>query len=45
LTLPDNVIEGALRIGLGKFTTDEEIDRAAKILLTIVSKTRQAMLT
>jgi cysteine desulfurase len=45
LGLPDNVIEGALRIGLGKFTTDEEIDRAAEILSTAVSKTRQAMLT
>lgn len=45
LGLPDNLIEGALRIGLGKFTTDEEIDRAAEILSTTVSKTRQAMLT
>jgi cysteine desulfurase len=43
LGLPDNVIEGALRIGLGKFTTDEEIDRAAAILSTAVSKTRQAI--
>jgi cysteine desulfurase len=43
--LPSEVIEGALRIGLGKFTTDEEIDRAAEILSTAVSKTRQAMLT
>jgi cysteine desulfurase len=45
LGLGDNLIEGALRIGLGKFTTDEEIDRAAEILSTAVSKTRQAMLT
>jgi cysteine desulfurase len=45
LNLPSEVIEGALRIGLGKFTTDEEIDRAAEILSTAVSKTRQAMLT
>jgi cysteine desulfurase len=45
LGLPDNVIEGALRIGLGKFTTDEEIERAAEILSTAVSKTRQVMLT
>ncbi|HBB35591.1 MAG TPA: aminotransferase [Cyanobacteria bacterium UBA8803] len=43
LNLPSEVIEGALRIGLGKFTTDEEIDRAAEILSTAVSKTRQAM--
>jgi cysteine sulfinate desulfinase/cysteine desulfurase-like protein len=39
-----NVIEGTLRIGLGKFTTDEEIDRAADILSTAVSQVRQAML-
>jgi cysteine desulfurase len=45
LNLPSEVIEGALRIGLGKFTTDEEIERAAEILSTAVSKTRQAMLT
>jgi cysteine desulfurase len=45
LNLPSEVIEGALRIGLGKFTTDEEIDRAAEILSAAVSKTRQAMLT
>ena len=45
LNLPSDVIEGALRIGLGKFTTDEEIERAAEILSTAVSKTRQAMLT
>ena len=43
LNLPSEVIEGALRIGLGKFTTDEEIDRAAKILSTVISKIRQAM--
>ena len=45
LGLADNLIEGALRIGLGKFTTDEEIHRAAEILSTAVSKTRQVMLT
>jgi cysteine desulfurase len=45
LGLPENVIEGALRIGLGKFTTEEEIERAAEILSTGVSKARQAMLT
>ena len=45
LGLPANIIEGVLRIGLGKFTTNEEIKRAAEILSTAVSKTRQAMLT
>ena len=45
LGLPDNVVEGALRIGLGKFTTDEEIERVAEILSATVSKTRKVMLT
>jgi cysteine desulfurase len=44
LGLPDNVIEGALRIGLGKFTTQEDIDQAADILSDAVSQVRQAML-
>jgi cysteine desulfurase len=43
LSLPSEVIEGALRIGLGKFTTDKEIDRVAEILSTVISKIRQAM--
>jgi len=41
LRLPSDVIQGALRIGIGKFTTDEEIDRAAEIISTAASKTRQ----
>jgi cysteine desulfurase len=45
LNLASEVIEGALRIGLGKFTTNAEIERTAEILSTAVSKTRQAMLT
>ena len=45
LNLPFDFIEGALRIGLGKFTADEEIERAAELLSTAVSKTRQAMFT
>lgn len=43
LGLPDNLIEGALRIGLSKFTTDEQIDQAAEILSTAVSQIRQVM--
>jgi cysteine desulfurase len=31
--LPDETIEGALRIGLGKFTTDEEVQAAAHLLI------------
>ncbi len=32
LGLPADVVDGALRIGLGKFTTDEEVDRAAELI-------------
>lgn len=41
MNLSDDVIEGALRIGLGKFTTDNEIIQAAEILATAVCKIRQ----
>ncbi len=41
--LPDDVIEGALRIGLGKFTTDEEVERAANILSSTVSEIRRLL--
>jgi cysteine desulfurase len=44
LGLSDNVIEGALRIGLGKFTTEEDIDQVVDILSTTVSQVRQFML-
>ena len=43
LGLPDNIIGGALRIGLGKFTTEQEIDQAAEIILNAVSYIRKAM--
>ena len=36
INLPTNLIEGALRISIGKFTTDAEIDRAANILIAAV---------
>lgn len=38
LKLSDEMIEGALRIGIGKFTTDEEIDKAANILTVAVEQ-------
>ncbi|MFN5978823.1 MAG: aminotransferase, partial [Pseudanabaena sp.] len=41
INLPTNLIEGALRISIGKFTTDAEIDRAAIILITAVHSTQQ----
>lgn len=43
LGLPEGAIEGALRIGIGKFTTDAEIDRSAEILSTAISQIRQIM--
>ncbi len=36
--LSDEAMEGALRMGIGKFTTDEEIDRAAAILADTVAQ-------
>ncbi|WP_236141662.1 hypothetical protein [Nostoc sp. CMAA1605] len=41
--LPKEVIEGALRIGIGKFTNSLEIEHAAEILSSAVHLTRQAM--
>ena len=38
INLPTNLIEGALRISIGKFTTDAEIDRAANILISSLYK-------
>ena len=32
LGLPEDLVDGALRIGVGKFTTDEQIDLAALLL-------------
>jgi cysteine desulfurase len=44
LKLSDEMIEGALRIGVGKFTTDEEIDKAAYLLTVAVEKIRPYLL-
>ena len=41
--LPDALQEGALRIGTGKFTTDEEIECAAEKIAQAVAATRVAM--
>ena len=40
LKLSDEMIEGALRIGVGKFTTDDELYKAANILTVAVEKIR-----
>ncbi|AKG24407.1 aminotransferase [Calothrix sp. 336/3] len=41
--LPTEVIEGALRIGIGKFTNSFEIEQAAEILSSVVHLTRPIM--
>jgi cysteine desulfurase len=41
--LSHELIGGALRIGLGKFTTGDDVDRAAEILSTAVRQVRDAM--
>lgn len=41
--LPEDVIEGALRISIGKFTTDEEINRAAEILTRAIKDIQAIM--
>lgn len=41
LKLPEEVIEGSLRIGLGKFTTEEEVDQASSILTEAIEQIRQ----
>lgn len=43
LGLPSDLIEGALRIGIGKFTTDAEIYEASEILANAVSSIRLMM--
>ncbi|MCC5633726.1 hypothetical protein LC613_40610 [Nostoc sphaeroides CHAB 2801] len=43
LDLPKELIEGGLRIGLGKFTKIKEIEQAAEILSSAVYLIRQIM--
>lgn len=43
MNLSTGIIEGALRIGIGKFTKIEEIEQAAEILSSSIQQTRQAM--
>ena len=43
MNLGDDLIEGSLRIGLGKFTTDEEINQCAAILIDAIAKIRELM--
>lgn len=43
MNLSEELIEGSLRIGLGKFTTEEEIERSAKIISDAVQKIDRLM--
>lgn len=43
IALPEHLIEGALRISIGKFTTDKECDRASTILTEAVHQVRQIL--
>ena len=43
MNLSDDAIEGSLRIGLGKYTTESEIETAASLLISTISQVRQAM--
>ena len=41
--LSESLQEGALRIGTGKFTTDDEIERAGSYIAKVVTSIRQAL--
>lgn len=42
--MPEDIVEGSLRIGLGKFTTEEDIETAAEILITEIKSIRNLLL-
>ncbi|MBN4003505.1 cysteine desulfurase family protein [Nostoc sp. LPT] len=43
MNLGENIIEGALRIGLGKFTTKEEIEKASSVIVSAVNEIHQLL--
>ena len=43
MNLPEELMEGSLRIGLGKFTTEEEIELSAEIIFDAVQKIDRLM--
>jgi cysteine desulfurase len=45
MNLEEDIIEGSLRLGLGKFTTDAEILSAADILSQSIQAIREVMST
>lgn len=44
MSLSEDIAEGALRIGLGKFMTDEEVAESAEILITEIRAIRDLMI-
>jgi cysteine desulfurase len=45
LSLPEEIVDGSLRIGLGKFTTSEEISSAAEILVEAIAEIQHILTT
>ncbi|MEH2055907.1 MAG: cysteine desulfurase family protein [Nostoc sp.] len=43
MNLAENIIEGALRIGIGKFTTKEEIEKASSLIVRVVNEIHQLL--
>ena len=43
MNLSDDAIEGSLRIGLGKYTKESEIETAVPMLISAINQVRQAM--
>ncbi|BAY94973.1 MULTISPECIES: cysteine desulfurase family protein [unclassified Tolypothrix] len=43
MNLAENLIEGALRIGIGKFTTKEDIEIASSIIIGAINKIHQLL--
>jgi cysteine desulfurase len=43
MNLPEYLIEGALRIGIGKFTTKAEIEKASSLLISAVNEIHQLL--
>lgn len=44
MNLGENIIEGALRIGIGKFTTKEEIEKASSLIISAANQIHQLFL-
>ncbi len=43
MNLSENIIEGALRIGIGKFTTKAEIEKASSLVISAVNEIHQLL--